>query len=81
MRDGFHGNEFHRKSELCRRRLVGNRAVFAFYVSVVSYLVATIAIDYWLRMSGLGVGAARQGVTWLTAIEPSHRIEVRLTNT
>ncbi len=57
-------------------RLVGNRAVFAFYVSVVSYLVATIALDYWLRSSGLGAGG--KGVTWLTAINPFLALEALL---
>jgi ABC-type transport system involved in multi-copper enzyme maturation permease subunit len=42
-------------------RLVGRRAVFAFYVAVVSYLAVTIAID---RVFGAG------GVTWMTAINP-----------
>ncbi len=33
-------------------RVVGKRAVFAFYVSVVSYLAATYAIDAFLRSRG-----------------------------
>lgn len=49
-------------------RLVGQRAVFAFYVSVVTYLAATIAIDAWLRSRGLGVGG--QGITWVTCANP-----------
>jgi len=49
-------------------RLVGRRAVFAFYVAVVSYLVVTYALDFWLRSSGRGVGGG--GVTWMTAINP-----------
>ncbi len=57
---------------------MGNRAVFAFYVSVISYLVATIAIDYWLRMSGLGAGSGGRGVTWLTAINPFLAVEALL---
>jgi ABC-type transport system involved in multi-copper enzyme maturation permease subunit len=59
-------------------RLVGNRAVFAFYVSVVSYLVATIALDYWLRTSGLGAGPGGKGVTWLTALNPFLSLEALL---
>ncbi|MEX2217277.1 MAG: ABC transporter permease subunit [Phycisphaerales bacterium] len=52
-------------------RLVGKRAVFAFYVAVVSYLAVTIGIDYWLRTFALaGAGPARNGVTWMTAINP-----------
>ncbi len=42
-------------------RLVGKRAVFAFYVGVVSFLAVTYAID---RLSGGG------SVTWMTAINP-----------
>lgn len=49
-------------------RLVGRRAVFAFYVAVVSYLAATAAVDAYLRTAGLGVN--RTGVTWMTAINP-----------
>lgn len=56
-------------------RLVGRRAVFAFYVAVVSYLVVTYAVDFWLRTSGRGVGLTGSprggpGVTWMTAINP-----------
>ena len=51
-------------------RLVGQRAVFAFYVSVVTYLAATIAIDAWLRSRGQGAGVGGQGVTWMTAANP-----------
>ena len=42
-------------------RLVGKRAVFAFYVAVVSYLAITLAID---RVFGAG------GVTYLTGLNP-----------
>ncbi|MFT3683533.1 MAG: ABC transporter permease subunit [Phycisphaerales bacterium] len=42
-------------------RLVGKRAVFAFYVTIVSYLAVTYAID---AVAGAG------GVTWMTAINP-----------
>lgn len=51
-------------------RLVGRRAVFAFYVAVVSYLVVTYALDFWLRSSGGGAGPFGRGVTWMTAINP-----------
>lgn len=51
-------------------RLVGQRAVFAFYVSVVTYLAATIAIDAWLRSRGQGAGVGGQGVTSMTAANP-----------
>jgi ABC-type transport system involved in multi-copper enzyme maturation permease subunit len=51
-------------------RLVGQRAVFAFYISVISYLAITISIDYWLRMRGVGAGPAGSGVTWMTAVNP-----------
>jgi ABC-type transport system involved in multi-copper enzyme maturation permease subunit len=44
-------------------RLVGKRAVFAFYISVVTYLAVTIAID---RIVGAGSGR----VTWMTAVNP-----------
>ncbi len=42
-------------------RLVGKRAVFAFYVGVVSFLAVTYAID---KLSGSG------SVTYMTAINP-----------
>jgi ABC-type transport system involved in multi-copper enzyme maturation permease subunit len=51
-------------------RLVGKRAVFAFYIAVVSYLALTIAVDYFIRSSGGGAGAGGKGVTWLTAVNP-----------
>jgi len=43
-------------------RLVGKRAVFAFYVSVISYLAVTYGVDQL-------VGGGSQ-VTWMTAINP-----------
>lgn len=43
-------------------RLVGRRAVFTFYVGVVSYLAITWAIDR--------VGAGGNSVSWMTAINP-----------
>ncbi len=51
-------------------RLVGQRAVFAFYVSVMTYLAATIAVDAWLRSRGLGAGVNGQGVTAVTSVNP-----------
>lgn len=51
-------------------RLVGQRAVFAFYVSVVTYLATTIAIDAWLRSRGFGAGPSGGGVTWVTCANP-----------
>lgn len=42
-------------------RLVGQRAVFAFYVAVISYLALTWGIDYLM-------GTGRVG--WLTALNP-----------
>ena len=51
-------------------RLVGKRAVFAFYVAVVSYVALTAALDAWLRSVGNGAGPAGSGVTWMTAINP-----------
>lgn len=45
-------------------RIVGRRAVFTFYVAVVTYLGVTLAIDQWFQ--------TRQGagVTWLTPLNP-----------
>lgn len=51
-------------------RLVGRRAVFAFYVAVVSYLALTYAIDAGLRSAGRGAGPRGDGVTWMTALNP-----------
>ncbi len=50
-------------------RLVGKRAVFAFYVSVVSYIAVTWALDAWLRAAGQAAQGTA-GVTWMTAINP-----------
>ena len=49
-------------------RLVGKRAVFSFYVAVVSYLAVTAAVDAYLRL--IGAGYSGPGVTWLTALNP-----------
>ncbi len=50
-------------------RLAGRRAVFTFYVAVVSYLAITWAIDVWLRQTGQGA-AGGKGVTLMTGINP-----------
>lgn len=60
-------------------RLVGQRAVFTFYVSVVTYIATTIAIDAWLRSRGMGVGGS--GVTWVTALNPFLAIQSLLSPT
>ncbi|MFN9971928.1 MAG: hypothetical protein ACK58T_18765, partial [Phycisphaerae bacterium] len=59
-------------------RLAGKRAVFAFYISVISYLAVTLAIDYFLRGSGKGA-AGGAGVTWLTAFNPFLALTALLT--
>jgi ABC-type transport system involved in multi-copper enzyme maturation permease subunit len=51
-------------------RLVGKRAVFAFYVAVVGYVAVTAAIDVWMRTAGLGAGADGDGVTVMTSLNP-----------
>lgn len=51
-------------------RLVGQRAVFTFYVSVVTYIATTIAIDAWLSSRGFGMGVNNSGVTWFTSLNP-----------
>lgn len=50
-------------------RLAGKRAVFAFYVCVISYLAVTAGVDAFLRNAGHGA-AGGGGVTWMTAINP-----------
>ena len=45
-------------------RIAGRRAVFAFYIAVVSYLAATAGVDAWIQ------ARAGAGVTWMTAINP-----------
>jgi len=54
---------------LATSRIAGRRAVFAFYVSVVSYVALTAAVDAGLRSGGLGA-AGGSGVTWMTAMNP-----------
>ena len=51
-------------------RVVGRRAVFTFYVTVVSYLAITIGIDRSMVQAGMGAGPSGEGVTWMTAINP-----------
>lgn len=51
-------------------RLVGQRAVFAFYVSVITYLAITLALDAWFRSRGMGAGPSGQGVTIISAFNP-----------
>lgn len=53
-------------------RLVGRRAVFAFYVAVVTYLAITAAIDVWIRQGGTA------GVTWMTAVNPFLALHAQL---
>ncbi|MCK6477870.1 MAG: ABC transporter permease subunit, partial [Phycisphaerales bacterium] len=50
-------------------RLVGKRAVFTFYISVISYLAVTIALDRWIISRG-GGALNGSGVTWCTAANP-----------
>ncbi len=52
---------------LAVNRLAGKRAVFAFYVSVVTYLAVTAGIDSQIRPVGAG-GAG--GVTMMTGLNP-----------
>lgn len=46
-------------------RLVGRRAVFTFYIAVVTYLAVTIGMDVWVNAQ-----RAQPGVTWFTAVNP-----------
>lgn len=56
-------------------RIAGRRAVFAFYISVVTYLGATYAIDLALRP---GSPAGFGGVTVLTPLNPFLALEALL---
>lgn len=49
---------------LAVNRLAGRRAVFTFYIAVVTYLAVTIAVDAAVRRSS-GVG-----VNWMTPLNP-----------
>ncbi|MCW5754697.1 MAG: ABC transporter permease subunit [Phycisphaeraceae bacterium] len=44
-------------------RVVGKRAVFTFYIGVVTYLAITWSVDAWLQRS-------ERGVTFLTSVNP-----------
>ncbi|MGP1273676.1 MAG: ABC transporter permease [Phycisphaerales bacterium] len=66
---------------LSSSRVVGRRAVFAFYVTVVSYLAITIGIDRWLVQAGYGAGPRGDGVTWLTAVNPFLALNAMLSPT
>ena len=46
-------------------RLAGRRAVFTFYVSVVSYIAVTMAVDALLRQR-----SGDPSVTWMTVVNP-----------
>ncbi|MHA7814588.1 MAG: ABC transporter permease subunit [Phycisphaerales bacterium] len=62
-------------------RLAGQRAVFTFYVSVVTYIATTIAIDAWIRSRGMGMGPGGDGVTIFTALNPFLAIRAQLSPT
>lgn len=62
-------------------RIAGRRAVFTFYVAVVTYLGITYGIDAWLRTRGLGMGPAGMGVTWLTGLNPFLALDALLNPT
>ena len=62
-------------------RLAGQRAVFTFYVSVVTYIATTIAIDAWLGSRGMGMGPKGSGVTLVTALNPFLAIRAQLSPT
>ncbi|MEM9065921.1 MAG: ABC transporter permease subunit [Planctomycetota bacterium] len=50
---------------LATSRIAGRRAVFAFYVSVVSYIAVTAAIDALIQNR-----SGTSGVTWMTCVNP-----------
>ncbi|MEM9166711.1 MAG: ABC transporter permease subunit [Planctomycetota bacterium] len=62
-------------------RVVGRRAVFAFYVTVISYLAITLGIDRWLVQAGFGAGERGDGVTWMTGLNPFLALYAMLTPT
>ncbi|NRA57486.1 MAG: ABC transporter permease subunit [Phycisphaerales bacterium] len=62
-------------------RIAGRRAVFTFYVAVVTYLGVTYGLDAWLRTRGLGAGPAGSGVTWLTGLNPFLALDALLNPT
>jgi ABC-type transport system involved in multi-copper enzyme maturation permease subunit len=58
-------------------RLVGKRAVFAFYIGVVSYLAVTWAVDKFTR-AGAGGGLGVHSVSYMTALNPFLALEALL---
>ncbi|MEQ8844277.1 MAG: ABC transporter permease subunit [Phycisphaerales bacterium] len=62
-------------------RIAGRRAVFTFYVAVVTYLGVTYGLDAWLRTRGMGVGPLGNGVTWLTGLNPFLALDALLNPT
>jgi len=62
-------------------RIAGRRAVFTFYVAVVTYLGITYGLDAWLRTRGMGVGPMGGGVTWLTGLNPFLALDALLNPT
>jgi ABC-type transport system involved in multi-copper enzyme maturation permease subunit len=62
-------------------RLAGQRAVFTFYVSVVTYIATTIAIDAWFGTRGMGMGPNGDGVTLVTSLNPFLAIQAQLSPT
>jgi len=51
-------------------RVAGRRAVFTFYVAVVTYLGITYGLDAWMIQKNWGAGVGGRGVTWLTGLNP-----------
>lgn len=62
-------------------RVAGRRAVFTFYVAVVTYLGITYGLDAWLRLKGWGAGVSGDGVTWLTGVNPFLALDALLNPT
>lgn len=62
-------------------RVAGRRAVFTFYVAVVTYLGVSWGFDAWLRLRGMGVGPLGQGVTWVTGLNPFLALDALLNPT
>lgn len=51
-------------------RVAGRRAVFTFYVAVVTYLGITYGLDAWMLQKNWGAGLGGKGVTWVTGLNP-----------
>lgn len=62
-------------------RVAGRRAVFTFYVAVVTYLGVSWGLDSWLRQSGMGAGPSGRGVTWMTGVNPFLALDALLNPT